>query len=185
MNWKEYLIMSEKTLSSEFHCNKNDEKILHAVMGILTEIEELLDNHDVDKLPDEVGRNEEIADILWYCAIISREFNIDYPQIITKTINNNPMSLIIKIIKNSCKLLDIMKKKIFYNKIIDENLFKTIFHIILLDISDYANCYGINLENAFDINIAKLKARYGDKFSSDRAINRDLDLERNILEGKQ
>lgn len=31
-------------------------------------------------------------------------------------------------------------------------------------------------------NIEKLKARFPDKFSSDRAINRDLDTERNILE---
>ena len=34
----------------------------------------------------------------------------------------------------------------------------------------------------FDININKLKARYGDKFSSERAINRDLETEREILE---
>lgn len=31
-------------------------------------------------------------------------------------------------------------------------------------------------------NIAKLKARYPEKFTSDNAINRDLDTERNILE---
>ena len=31
-------------------------------------------------------------------------------------------------------------------------------------------------------NIEKLKARYGEKFSSDRAINRDLEKERMILE---
>lgn len=31
-------------------------------------------------------------------------------------------------------------------------------------------------------NIDKLKARYGDKFSSEAAINRDLDKEREILE---
>lgn len=32
-------------------------------------------------------------------------------------------------------------------------------------------------------NIAKLKARYPDKFSEERAINRDVDAERAILEG--
>jgi hypothetical protein len=31
-------------------------------------------------------------------------------------------------------------------------------------------------------NIAKLKARYGEKFSEDRAVNRDLKTERKILE---
>ena len=33
-----------------------------------------------------------------------------------------------------------------------------------------------------EANIAKLKARYGDKFSTEKAVNRDLDTERNILE---
>jgi hypothetical protein len=46
------------------------------------------------------------------------------------------------------------------------------------------NVYDINIQNSFDVNIAKLKARYGEKFSSERAINRDLETERNILEGK-
>lgn len=181
MNWNEYLVMSEKTLSTEFHCDSKDQKLLHAVIGILTEIEELLENHDGQKTPDEIGRNEEIIDVLWYCAIISREYNVDYPQIITSTKNQDPEGLIMRVIKNTCKLLDMIKKKLFYNKPIDENYFKTIFHLILLGISDYANCYDINLEESFETNIEKLKARYGDKFSSEKAINRDLDLERKIL----
>jgi hypothetical protein len=77
-----------------------------------------------------------------------------------------------------------LKKKLYYNRPIDENNFKTIFHLILLNFSDYANCYDINLEKSFDVNIDKLRARYGDKFSSEKAINRDLETERNILEGK-
>jgi len=51
----------------------------------------------------------------------------------------------------------------------------------MLNISDYMNCYDLNTEEIFDINIQKLKARYGDKFSSERAINRDLETERKIL----
>ncbi|MDB4330347.1 nucleoside triphosphate pyrophosphohydrolase family protein [bacterium] len=41
---------------------------------------------------------------------------------------------------------------------------------------------GISFESLMEKNIEKLRARYGDKFSSDKAINRDLDTERNILE---
>ena len=33
-------------------------------------------------------------------------------------------------------------------------------------------------------NIDKLKARYPDKFSQEKALNRNLDKERDILEGK-
>ena len=77
-----------------------------------------------------------------------------------------------------------MKKKIYYNKPVDEYLFKTLTNLVMLDLSDYMNTYDIDIQNSFDINIAKLKARYGEKFSSERAINRDLETERNILEGK-
>ena len=48
----------------------------------------------------------------------------------------------------------------------------------------YCYQYNTNIGDILDKNIAKLKARYGDKFSSDRAINRDLETERTILEGK-
>jgi mRNA-degrading endonuclease RelE of RelBE toxin-antitoxin system len=46
------------------------------------------------------------------------------------------------------------------------------------------NCYNIDIHKSFDINIEKLKERYGDKFSSEMAINRNLDAERQILEKK-
>ncbi len=183
MNWNEYLELSEKTLSTQFNCDEKEQRVLHAIIGILTEVEELLDNHTGDT-QDFTNILEEAGDITWYLAIIGREYQLDYPQLLVRTKNEDPMKLVLKIIKNTCKLLDMMKKKIYYNKPIDENLFKTITHVVMLDLSDYMNVYDINIQNSFDINIAKLKARYGEKFSSERAINRDLETERNILEGK-
>jgi NTP pyrophosphatase (non-canonical NTP hydrolase) len=180
MNWKEYLEQSEKTMSSEFHCDEKEQRILHAVIGILTEIEELLDNHIGDS-SDEINRSEELADAFWYCAIIAREYNIDFSQISRKS--NNPMETLIRIVKHTCSLLDMLKKKLYYNKPIDESKFKTNFYEVLLNLSDYANQYSINIEETFDINISKLRARYGEKFSSEKAINRNLNLERSILEG--
>jgi NTP pyrophosphatase (non-canonical NTP hydrolase) len=183
MNWKEYLELSEKTLSTQFHCDEKEQRLLHAVIGVLTEVEELLDNHIGDE-QDDTNRLEEAGDACWYLAIIGREMDLDYPQLIVKTKNDNPMKLVLKIVKNTCKLLDMMKKKIYYNKPVDEYLFKTLTNLVMLDLSDYMNTYDIDIQNSFDVNIAKLKARYGEKFSSERAINRDLETERNILEGK-
>jgi NTP pyrophosphatase (non-canonical NTP hydrolase) len=183
MNWKEYLELSEKTLSTQFHCDEKEQRLLHAVIGVLTEVEELLDNHIGDE-QDDTNRLEESGDVCWYLAIIGREMDLDYPQLIVKTKNDNPMKLVLKIVKNTCKLLDMLKKKLYYNKPIDENLFKTITTLVMLDVSDYMNTYDIDIEKSFDVNIDKLRARYGDKFSSEKAINRDLETERNILEGK-
>ena len=183
MNWKEYLELSEKTLSTQFHCEEREQRLLHAVIGVLTEVEELLDNHIGDE-QDSTNRLEESGDVCWYLALIGREMNLDYPQLLVKTKNDDPMKLVLKIVKNTCKLLYMMKKKLYYNKPIDENLFKTITTLVMLDVSDYMNTYDIDIEKSFDVNIDKLKARYGDKFSSEKAINRDLETERNILEGK-
>jgi len=182
MNWKEYLELSEKTLSTQFNCEEKEQRVLHATIGILTEVEELLDNHIGDS-QDITNMLEEAGDITWYLAILGREYQLDYPQIIVKEKNGDPMKLVLKIIKNTCKLLDMMKKKIYYNKPVDEYTFKTITNLVMLDLSDYMNTYDIDIQKSFDVNIAKLKARYGEKFSSEKAINRDLETERNILEG--
>jgi len=44
---------------------------------------------------------------------------------------------------------------------------------------------GLDLEEICNINIAKLMARYPDKFTQEEAINRDLDGERKVLEGAE
>lgn len=182
MEWNEYLELSEKTLSKEFHCtSKQTEFLLHAVMGVITELEELLSGEG-----DEVNKGEEIADICWYLAIISREFNIDFPKYEFRTIYDGDVNtkMVISMYKNSSVLLDLLKKKIYYNKPLSEDTFveKTIH--LMHDVNDYCKYNSINISLVLDLNIAKLKARYGEKFSSDRAINRDLETERNILEGK-
>jgi NTP pyrophosphatase (non-canonical NTP hydrolase) len=183
MNWNQYLELSEKTLSSEFHIDKKSEVILHSVMGILTELDELLENYD--KELDTINVVEEIGDVLFYLAILGREWGIDFPHLQVKEKAQDPKEIILNLIKNSCKLLDILKKKIYYNKPINEEIFVSLTKIIILNVADYMNYYDIDMEKSFEININKLKARYGDKFSSDSAINRNLELEREILEGKK
>lgn len=182
MDWQKYKEESKKTLSTQFHCKEEKvELLLHAVMGILTETEELMDNHLIQK--DETNILEEVGDITWYLAIIGREYNLDFNIVQTPKYIDS-FDIVISIIKESCKLLDILKKKIFYNKDINNELFKETTTEVMSLIKSYMNHHSIDLEKSFDINIDKLKSRYGDKFSSDRAINRDTEVERKILEGK-
>ena len=80
------------------------------------------------------------------------------------------------------EFIDQLKKHIFYGKPLDkvnlkEELGDLMFYIgVAMDV----------LETDFDTeqrkNIAKLKARYGEKFSAKAAIERNLDSERQILE---
>lgn len=80
------------------------------------------------------------------------------------------------------ELADMLKKHIIYGKALDEIN-------VLEENGDVAWYQALGLtaikrgfEEALERNIAKLKARYGDKFTEEAALNRDLDAERRILE---
>ncbi len=96
---------------------------------------------------------------------------------------DNPLSIVISITKISLKMLDFLKKKLYYNKPINEELFTKYTNEVISLLFSYAKFYNIDTNKSWDINISKLKSRYGEKFSSERAINRDLHTERKILEG--
>lgn len=81
------------------------------------------------------------------------------------------------------ELLDSLKKHIFYGKTIDTvNLSEELgdlfwYMAIMADAMGYDS-----FDRIMSTNIEKLRARYGDKFSDERAIHRDLGAERSVLE---
>lgn len=79
--------------------------------------------------------------------------------------------------------LDAIKKTLFYGKKLDktnliEELGDQMWYIIIA-----CDALGVDLSHICDINIKKLKARYPEKFLTHDALNRNLDKEREILEG--
>lgn len=82
----------------------------------------------------------------------------------------------------SGELLDMLKKTIFYGKPFDRtNLIEEcgdmFWYVALL-----CDANEIDLKDILDRNIAKLKARYPEKFTEHAANNRNLEKEREILE---
>lgn len=191
MNWIEYLPLAEKTLSTEFHCDKRYEKILHAVMGSLTEVEELLENYDDNgNLLTDVNKQgsvaEESADIYWYLSILFRELGINTVDTTTfdeTELKKKPFSALLSFTKTSLKFLDLLKKKLYYNKTIDETVMIEYSIKMFTNLNSYCMIYKTDINDILNKNIEKLKARYGEKFTSERAINRNLENERKILEG--
>lgn len=83
------------------------------------------------------------------------------------------------------EFMDGLKKAIYYdNKTLDEiNLMEEIGDLLwycALALDEL----GFSFEEVMERNIAKLQARYKGKFSSTRAIERDLEVERGTLKGK-
>ena len=78
---------------------------------------------------------------------------------------------------------DTIKKAKFYGKEIDAiNLVEELGDILWY-VGIACDVLGVSIEQVMERNIAKLKARYGEKFNEEGAINRDLENERNILNG--
>jgi hypothetical protein len=178
MNWENYKELSEKTLSTEFHCGKQTENLLHGVVGVLTELEELIGWND------DVNKKEEVADIFWYIALLDRELDLrlTLSKIETDIFQLKQDVIIIQSIKTSCLLLDSLKKKLYYNKQIDIESFSKLTKELFESMCLFCLLNDIDIPKILDTNIDKLKARYGEKFSSEKAINRNIKLERTILE---
>jgi len=80
------------------------------------------------------------------------------------------------------ELLDAVKKHLFYGKKLDiVNI-----HEELSDICWYMSLLmewsGTTWEEVFELNIEKLRLRYPEKFTTDKALSRNLEAERNLLE---
>lgn len=181
MEWNNYKELSEKTLSTEFHCGKQVENLLHGVVGIITELEELLDWND------DVNKKEEVADIFWYIALLDRELNLnfDFHFFDYNFTQLKQETIILKSFKKSIILLDHLKKKMFYNKSIDIEMFSNLVRDVFELMCIFCKVNNIDVSLILDTNIEKLRARYGEKFSSDKAINRNLEIERKILEDEK
>jgi NTP pyrophosphatase (non-canonical NTP hydrolase) len=80
------------------------------------------------------------------------------------------------------ELADIFKKNIAYKKTIDWVNAKEELGDFCWYLANFCKKNDLDLEEILDTNIAKLEARYPEKFTEEKAINRNLDAERKILE---
>ena len=80
---------------------------------------------------------------------------------------------------------DALKKYVYYGKELDRvNLGEEIGDILWY-CALACNALGIDMGAVMEKNIAKLQARYPDKFTEEAALVRHLEVERSILEGEE
>ncbi len=82
----------------------------------------------------------------------------------------------------SGELLDALKKAIIYGKTLDKVNLKEEIGDVLWYVARALDVLNLTFEEVMDVNINKLKARYGEKFTEYAALNRDLEKERKVLE---
>ena len=86
------------------------------------------------------------------------------------------------IASESGEIADAVKKLMAYGKPLDLVNLDEEMGDILWYIQLYCNVRKIRIEELMAVNYAKLRTRYGDKFSQEACFNRNLELERQNLE---
>lgn len=161
---------------------------LHAAVGLATELGELLPLSKHSR--DLVNLREEFGDLLWYLAIYDRyfvenshvkAFEMKIPKYCVDMLFEEAHFDIQELVLNG--LLDQSKKNFIYGKPYDMPLIHEKVVRVHGCIFSLCKFFGFDVDEVRNINIAKLKKRYGDKFSTEAALNRNLVEERNVLEG--
>lgn len=82
----------------------------------------------------------------------------------------------------AAEISDAYKKHMAYGRELDLVNVKEELGDLMWYAANLCNLHGWDLRDILQTNIDKLQARFPDKFTSDKAINRDLKAERKILE---
>lgn len=86
------------------------------------------------------------------------------------------------LVTEAAEFIDALKKNVFYGKPLDKVNLSEELGDVLWYVALACDELGVSMEHVMETNLAKLMKRYPEKFSSDKAINRDVDNERGALE---
>lgn len=173
MNIKEYQEKANRTLVS---LGSTAIDGAHMAMGFVTELFEMADAYEND---DKVNIIEEHGDTLWYLAGECKIYNLDIEDLLVKA---NGLKEFTRDSFRVDELVDLHKRELAYGKGMNIDKLSEHMVILLADLIDVAERIEFTMEESMQKNIAKLEARFPGKFTQDKAINRDLKTERQILE---
>lgn len=165
------LITESKTDPVDGHEFSEGERMRHSRLGIITELAELIDVYKkhiyYGKPLDIVHVAEECGDLFWYLGL---GFNV------CDIIAANPeMDLL-----PSDNVVGILE--IAMHSVTDTTAdFELRLHFVYRSVLTVVRLLGLDYQEILDKNLAKLRKRYGDSFDADRAINRNLEAEREVL----
>ena len=193
MNFKEYIPLAMRTCKSL----PFTDHINHMGLGIVGEMGEIVDQlkkaYVYGKPIDQVNIVEEVGDVAYHVAGVVQFYpnlhsflesdelknSINYEKLaeakskITRTILLNTMSA-----ANLVVDMGILADEAGGPSDEGEEVAKTLCVFLFAT----AVLLEVDLSQVFEVNIAKLAKRYGDKYSDYAAINRDIDAERAVLE---
>lgn len=111
-----------------------------------------------------------------YCELSKRTLaNLKYKE-------KDNLHMVLGMLTEIGELADIIKKNLAYKKDIDWINAQEEIGDICWYVANFCNINGFDLTQILQANIDKLRSRYPEKFTEEKALNRNLDAERKILE---
>jgi len=176
MQITDYLKASEKTLSATYHYDKDNtsETDMHYCMKEFVHASNMLDvmkkikfyGKNVPVPPTPFGAKEQLSAI---------EFNRDADG------SEKLLHGAIGLATETGELVQALIYSKFEGKELDKVNVKEELGDFCWYLAIFLRELDLDLHDVMQVNIDKLKARYGDKFSEEKANNRDLETERDIL----
>ena len=160
--------------------------IAHMIFGLNSEFNEL---YDAIVKNDQVNISEELSDIAWYFCNYCNFTEISITNVTSflsgsyyNYVGQKENIHLIKLQSEISKLTDIEKRELAYKKPVQQANRLTCVIGILQALNDCFTYYKIDPYISMQKNIDKLKARYPEKFTEEKALNRNIEIERKILE---
>lgn len=193
MNLSDYALQAQSTEATAEA--SQEERFRHAEMGLYTESAELLDALKkffiYGKAVDYRNVIEEIGDVAWYAAIPVNHYELTFAGFAPRTVVI-PASLSIEEgLLRLCRLL-LQNVSMFSRYAVDlekkgecdrTSVVSTLGNIVGL-LRNICDLLDVELEEVLAGNIAKLKARFPDRFTKEAALTRNTEAEMVALEGE-
>lgn len=193
MKFAEYLPLAIRTckeLPVADHIN-------HMGLGIVGEMGEIVDQlkkaYIYGKPLDQVNIVEEVGDVAWYVAGVINLFPNLHGYLDTDELPNSVNLERLNDAKSNVTRTILLNTMSASNLVVDLGVIvdagginsedaESVAKTLCMFLYATAILLDVDLGQAYDVNIAKLAKRYGDKYSDYAATNRDLNAERAILE---
>jgi hypothetical protein len=169
-------------------------RLLHAAIGLNSELAELTDAA-MKASVDYINVAEESGDCYWYASVAISALGLNPDDIMLDDMSQHKVDLEVKdyqsldtalagVVWSAGQFSDGLKKAIFYGRELNVEKMEDALKAITFSLSAVCYVSGTTPDEVRERNIAKLKVRYGDKFTAAESLNRDLVTERKVLEGE-
>lgn len=183
-----------RTASHDWHTSwqsigsEDQMQLLHAVLGISSEIGEL---RGAEK--DPVNFVEELGDILWFCALAYHALRLEFIPLSKPTRRHVMVAWSFESREATMRAMTFtvgdlcshVKAYIYYGRALDREAFLISLASIVIRVNVLCEKQDTCVQEVMEINQKKLRARFPDKFTAECANTRDLEVERKVLEDAQ